>query len=515
MSDKVQTQNRIYFLDGLRGWAAFFVMFHHIGMMLEPNLFFPLRSVNSQRFPEASWWRNATPLWHFTMGHTCVLIFFILSGRSLLLAAISHNSIESIPASCVRRFPRIYIPVYASILFAAFFSRSGLVPDPKKVAQISMNDWMMKRSVNAELWVIPPHLRLIKRSYVDLWNNFLSSLITFIGPGSPYPEVAAGVLWTINTEMWGSLMTYGVGAILLTFRHRRMLFANFVLFYSIVFARNYGLFTIGLWFCFAAQEGYFKFQRLWVSLSLQLFLVSFLCIGTMGPQGPGYSLTESIHRILIKSQMGGDWKMGTFKWPHVEMWLAAMVIILLVEVSPLLQRLLSTKFSQWLGHISFGLYLTHGTVCTTYMAHTYLRYNVSPWLAGSYLWFCLKHGLTAMTLAFFVASLFTEFVDQPSIKFARKFQLWLMEEPQPVRQLIAGTMDPKFWASLPGRFVSTIITSFKRLPLDSITCLFSWRWWKNTTEEWSREVATYWRQLRGDVKGRVMLEDKVKKEDSV
>jgi peptidoglycan/LPS O-acetylase OafA/YrhL len=102
------------------------------------------------------------------------------------------------------------------------------------------------------------------------------------------------------------------------------------------------------------------------------------------------------------------------RWPSqmvtdVSYGLGAMLLMWLVMVSPLVSRLMMTPVLQWLGRISYSLYLTHLIVLLT-MYYT-VRGLMPPQIISLFL---------GVPIALVVAHLFTRFVDAPSIRLSRQ-----------------------------------------------------------------------------------------------
>jgi peptidoglycan/LPS O-acetylase OafA/YrhL len=119
---------RVASLDGLRGVAALVVLVHH-ALLLTPT-FFAAYSGTGSVPREGAWWWTYTPLHLLWAGDEAVLVFFVLSGLVLALPAMRWDR-EGWFAYYVRRFPRLYIPVWGSLVLAtvlAWVVTRGTVP---------------------------------------------------------------------------------------------------------------------------------------------------------------------------------------------------------------------------------------------------------------------------------------------------------------------------------------------------------------------------------------------------
>jgi peptidoglycan/LPS O-acetylase OafA/YrhL len=107
---------RIAPLDGLRGVAALVVLVHH-SLLLTPPFFAAYTGTAGTTPQEGSWWWTHTPLHLLWVGDEAVLLFFVLSGLVLALPAMRWGS-ESWLSYFARRLPRLYVPVWGSLVLA-------------------------------------------------------------------------------------------------------------------------------------------------------------------------------------------------------------------------------------------------------------------------------------------------------------------------------------------------------------------------------------------------------------
>jgi peptidoglycan/LPS O-acetylase OafA/YrhL len=109
---------RLRSLDGLRGVAALAVVFHHL-FLVSPALaeaVWPIRDTATQTVA----WRAVTFPLHLIVsaGLEAVIVFFILSGLVLTLPALNSRGIRAWLLYYPRRLVRLCLPVLASILLA-------------------------------------------------------------------------------------------------------------------------------------------------------------------------------------------------------------------------------------------------------------------------------------------------------------------------------------------------------------------------------------------------------------
>lgn len=110
--------SRLLALDGLRGLAALVVLAHHAALT---NPGFPGAVEDPLASPGSlTWWFSYTPLKLLTAGTEAVIVFFVLSGLVVTLPVLRRPGFDWI-AYFPRRMVRLGVPVVASVLLAAAF----------------------------------------------------------------------------------------------------------------------------------------------------------------------------------------------------------------------------------------------------------------------------------------------------------------------------------------------------------------------------------------------------------
>ena len=190
---------KIGYLDGLRGLAAFQVVFHHFILTFYPALFiFPGVATHLPGTIEAT--ISASPLNLLWDGNFAVCLFFILSGYVLSHKFFLHGNAEIATAAAVKRYFRLALPAAFSVLLAYVMMKLSLFfNQPAGVAAGS--DWL------AGVWTFQP------RFFDALNQAFLG--VFFAGTFS-----YNAVLWTIALEFAGSFIVFGFLALFGTARNR-------------------------------------------------------------------------------------------------------------------------------------------------------------------------------------------------------------------------------------------------------------------------------------------------------
>jgi peptidoglycan/LPS O-acetylase OafA/YrhL len=160
------SQSRLGGLDGIRGLAALFVVFHHCYLMAFPG------------YPEST-----GPFWAgwFIYGQFAVVIFIVLSGFSLAVSPAKHGwELGSVRRFAHRRVWRILPPYWAALAFSLLIAwfvvpqPGEAVPDLKSVVVNGLlaqdlvgastpNGAFWSIAIEAQLYIVFPFLLILVR----------------------------------------------------------------------------------------------------------------------------------------------------------------------------------------------------------------------------------------------------------------------------------------------------------------------------------------------------------------
>ncbi|OIW32342.1 hypothetical protein CONLIGDRAFT_630034 [Coniochaeta ligniaria NRRL 30616] len=440
------------YLDGLRGFAAFLVYWHH-------HELFSHAATSDALFArfEHSWgWKGffhfATFPWvrnFFSGGHIAVAVFYVISGYVLSVKPLSliHNGehlkvADNLGSAFFRRWFRLFIPI---IVTTFLFMTSWHVFD------IWLSTNQKQPTYGAELW----------KWYAE-FKNF--SFIFNMG-GEPWFSYNFHT-WSIPVEMKGSIIVYtAVQAFSRLSKGARLLGELGLIFYFLYIADGwYGaMFTAGLLLSdldLLAIKG--ELPRLLLRLEpYKLFIFYHLLVISIYLGGvPSHSsdLKELrgtrgwYYLSYLKPQAVFDYKWFYLFW-------AANMIVASVPRIPWVKYFFETRFCQYLGRISYALYLVHGPIINTlgdrlYFAVGWIRplegdqKMLASWMnifplprtgpLGLEVSFLVPH-IILLPFTIWMADIVTRGVDEPTVKFAQ----WLyrktlggpQEKPEDVMRL--------------------------------------------------------------------------------
>lgn len=350
----IRTTSRYTALDGLRGLAALVVLIHHC-WLTSPQLSAAVDSNGTGSFDSWVWWTTFTPLHLVWAGHEAVYVFFILSGFVLTLPFV-RDSRPSWAAYYPKRIVRIYLPVWASLLFALLMA------------------WTIPRVGSPEFssWV----------NLHDETHNVLADALLLSGAGS-----LNSPLWSLQWEMTFSLLLplYVVAAM----RFRRWWLVSIAGLVLLIGAGELMGMTgpvylpiFGVGALMAArrdvlQEWAGKAGR-WGWMSLAAASLTLLCFRWMFPQ---------LQFGIATASLGG-----------------ALMIFAFIAWQPTID-FGNNSVIHWLGLRSFSLYLIHEPIVVSVVFSLHMT---NPFQVA----------LFAVPLSLLAAEVFFRVVEQPSHRLA-------------------------------------------------------------------------------------------------
>jgi peptidoglycan/LPS O-acetylase OafA/YrhL len=371
---------RMRALDGLRGIAAFLVVVSHVIAAFFPVFYFGDAEKSFGGMVAAS------PLFVFWSGTFAVFVFFVLSGF-VLSSSVSMKEF-SFPAAVVRRYFRLGIPMVTAVILA--WVLVSMFPDPSATSgDLNGNKWLADHYPGET----PP-----------LHSAIFGTMFTVFLTGKSWFN---GVFWTMRHELIGSIAIYGL--------YRFLSRKQTILACSLVIP-----------------------VMLWVPVSLAV-LVGFP-MGVLIYEGWKTGLFERVSRwwmILVavglflggQSYRGSDlYAFASVLFPHNEFdcvrSIGAAFLVCGVLSSQPLQRLLCTPAPQFLGRVSFSLYLIHLPVLLTWLCWGFIvSGGITPiftlWVAA-YFAACL-----------FIAYVMTVNMDEPVVAVLRRLRRRGLPVPVP------------------------------------------------------------------------------------
>ncbi|CAK7243347.1 MAG: hypothetical protein STHCBS139747_004865 [Sporothrix thermara] len=418
------------YLDGLRGFAAFLVYIHHNELWAHAastegdNAAFENAYGYNKRYHFATlpFVRN-----FFTGGHIAVAIFYVISGYvlcakplSLVLAGENLRLLDSLSSSFFRRWFRLYIPIFiTTFIYVTSWHVFG-------------NYWVSNSDQHATI------LEEWWNWYVELKN------FTFLFKEGTIWVTFNTHLWSIPFEMRGSMMVFilmlAINRATNGYRHVIMLGLSFYFLY-IVDGYYCCMFMMGVYLCFLdllAKRGELPG---WISRLKPIKYRFVLPIFAAGLFLAGVPSQRNDLNLLRENPMWG-WlsylkPQAVFdpKWFYLTG--AATMIVGCVPHIPPVKSFFEGRFCQYLGRISYSLYLVHGPVISSIGDRVYAmtgwyrkvedhQQRLEWWINRFKLPNTGPMGLEISFLApqliifpvtFLLANMVTRYVDEPAVRW--------------------------------------------------------------------------------------------------
>jgi len=353
---KQPRSTRVTQLDGLRGLAALVVVACHLLSTL-PGIGHVVYDERSRPLNSAETWAVFSPLHLLWNGTPAVHVFFVLSGFVLVLPFTKPGRGKGWASYYLKRLLRLYLPAWASLALAV--ALIALIPRTPSPLQSS---W-------ADMYVVDP----------ALWRAARDGLLLLGASTVNTP------LWTLRWEVWFSLLLPAY--VLVALRWRR--------FWHLKLALAAALTVVGS-----------VLELQWL-----IYLPIFAIGAILGVERDRLrELAASWPRVAWLPVTAAGLFLANAEWispakpvKGVEtlMTIGATLIVLVFLLCRPAKKLGDAAVVQWLGRISFSLYLVHLPI--TLAAVTLLR-PVSLPLALA----------VAAAASFGAAELFYRFVERPA-----------------------------------------------------------------------------------------------------
>ncbi|KAJ3103987.1 hypothetical protein HDU97_009642 [Phlyctochytrium planicorne] len=365
--------------DGLRGLCAFGVYIHHIQHHVHYYLDIG--------------WSNRI------ISSMAVAIFFVLSGRVLLISYMKRKDNVILANATVKRFFRLFFPVLFVIAMDRTIQHHG----------IYAHSFALLNAQNQRLGLfIGYHVLNQPTSWYDIVRDSMNVFNASIA------GIPMSAMWTLYYEYMGSLMLYLVGMVVNNLpdpSHRWIVYA--IAFFSHFMTYSWVmLFIAGAIIGDMAQNSHFTNLRTrsprlnLIIVSAMGFFVCFIIYKAHLFYASYFHAFTNFFRIYRIEASPED--VDTY---------AGITIVLMLEMSPFLQRTFSNVVFEFLGKISFMLYLSHGVFLSSlypYILSAFLAANIDPTFS-SYTAIIIH---TAFLLAFcWVAYLY---VDKKSVRLSSR-----------------------------------------------------------------------------------------------
>ena len=379
MSENTQ---KMLALEGIRGIAALVVIFDHLHLAFFVETDQAIASYLNTHFPlliskAGQYFVTGLHDGNFAVWVFWVMSAFVLSRKYFQLTKANRDldSAEYLTRSVIKRYPRLFVPIFASVLFAFIILSAGWMTNNdlgERLGTHASQGWLFT------FYEFEPSLTQAVKSAV--WDTFFD-----FNRDTTYNTV----LWTMQPEFFGSVFLFGF---LSLFGNKTIRWFAYPIIILILYFKELhwlNAFLLGIVLC-DLYENTDVFAKAGSALKPG-WLQAFFGLGIM---------------VLIGAPNYG----GVF---HL---IIAVVLIFLALSTKGVAGVFSAKLPVYLGKISFSLYLIHVPILCSATGFIYrilenrMGYPISA----------ITTSVITIMLCIVVADVFYKIVDQQGITLGRK-----------------------------------------------------------------------------------------------
>lgn len=340
-----ESSEKMLVLEGIRGIAAFMVILDHlhlaffgemdgiIGTYL--NIHTPFLVSKAGQYLVTGLHDGNFAVWVFW-----VMSAFVLSRKyfQLIRADRGEDGAGYLAKSVVKRYPRLFVPILASVVFAYLLLSAGLMTNNDLGARLGEHTspgWLFT------FYEFDPSLPTAIKSAA--WDAFFD-----FDRDTTYNTV----LWTMEPEFFGSIFLFGFLSLL---GNKRIRWIAYPLIITILYLRGthwLNAFVFGILLC-------------------DLYVNSTVFTGAGRRLGSPWIQTLSPAAILVF--------IGAPNYGEVFHLIVAVALVFMALSFGRIGRFFSARVPVYLGRISFSLYLIHVPILCSLTGFLYRA--AEPWLA--------------------------------------------------------------------------------------------------------------------------------------
>ncbi|MEM9256556.1 MAG: acyltransferase [Pseudomonadota bacterium] len=395
------TADRQSHLDALRGIAGLVVVLVHFLSAFYPYSIFGLQG----SYQQLQAWEDLffyPPIGLIVAGNPAVCLFFILSGYVLSYSHLGRSGRASrLIAAIIKRPIRLGGLVWATIIISALIWHLGWYFNSEVAGLSNSRPWF------SFYWYGPFDF------HGFLMDFFTSSFSRGWWYNAP--------LWTVEIELYGSILVYLFLLLFCNLRYRWLLCLALIIATSTSYYQG---FWIGMMIADLVKHQRLPVgTRVWLPLILFALATFFACDPHFVT--PDFRSTGTMYGFL-PSDHGLDTGYSM---------LSATLLFLSVVMSVQLQRTLKHPILQYYGRISYALYVVHFIILGSLSSwmflqiHQYLSYGTS---------FVIVF-VVSVAIITGVAELGTRWVDDPSIKISHYLERKISSWYKPISRMVSRT----------------------------------------------------------------------------
>ncbi len=387
MIKDTKTNQKVAYLEGIRGVASVLVVFCH----MIATFFVDYTSTISNalgKYPNEVKKIILYFLSSFVDGNLSVHVFWILSAYVITIKLFKSEKLaeDTLIQYTAKRYFRLLIPCFCSVIFAYLLLANNLIYNldlANKLGKGYSDGWL------ALSYNFKPNLFLaIKSALLDTFFDY--------NPMTTYNNV----LWSISIELYGSFLLFGLFGITGKTDKRHLLYVGLLII--LIFAHKGWLLCFFLGFILSdykfsgSKANYYNLIH-----KLSSFLDKFSLISIL---------------LLLMFWVFGKILLSRF-YVHYEIHnaLISFIVLFLISETEALRNFFSLPFFVWLGRVSFGIYLLHIPILFSISSWLFMKLDNLPYWSAAVIC-CAVTFFFSLILAYY----FTVTIDSFSIRFSNK-----------------------------------------------------------------------------------------------
>lgn len=445
----------LHWLDGLRGWASFSVMIHHVSAMFIDDVWGYAQKKNAYQ------WYRLPFVRLFSAGPAAVSLFFIISGFALSIKPLKQMRSGAFADLCVtlasgtfRRPWRLYFPLFVSGLMIVLAGQTGVYGRmlPYMEGLIRWDEWHYHPQ-RADFF-----------SEIGLWLRNIYDFCfgrMYFWSSQPYMYAYDPHMWTVPVEFRCSLILFLTQLAVSRLRTAVRLFILFALIICSPAQKwwDMELFWGGMLLCeihlilamrarvqevvlpvdsepklgrispcwYSSSWGSFAWLRTPVTVTVFQVLNATCALYLLSTPERGCEQTPG-YRLLCSS-IPKSWGAASIFWFGSGALQLLTGVVLAANYPSLLgsfslSELLSSRLSRYLGDISFALYCVHGLISHTLGPLIFHPILTATGSQNSLLWGCgvVLYLVLIIIPIVWAADVFWRAVDKPSVTLTRMLE---------------------------------------------------------------------------------------------
>jgi len=296
-------------------------------------------------------------------GSAAVTFFFVLSAYILTRRYCLSGDTTILLKGAIKRWPRLTGPIFAAVMVSYLLFFFHLYHFEEAGAR-SGSEWLVVFAGAFRQPGGPP----ITAAAIHWPDALLQGLFLTLFRGDWRFDSS---LWTMKFEFIGSFIAFGLAPILREARRYASylvisiaVLAIAILYFAYFTRSEMAAFPVGV----AMAALIPRDAHLSRAVVFPAVLISLFLMGYPGDPIGAYAMFKGLTALGMP-----------FAYPQIA---GAAILILAVEMSPDLRRMLSGRFAAFLGGLSFPIYLLHALVIASIGSWVYLRAGVLPAFAA-------------------------------------------------------------------------------------------------------------------------------------